>query len=64
MNETLNSSLSTDVKERGQIVGGGYGPLGATSGDGVYKQSNLSKDNYKGNIKNQVNSFIDSNKIK
>ena len=63
MNETVNGSLRTEFKERGKIIGGSYGPLGAKDGNGVYKQSILSKDNYIENIKKQVNSFIDSNKI-
>ncbi|MDL2144388.1 DUF6443 domain-containing protein [Flavobacterium tructae] len=62
MNPTINGSLSTNQKERGEIINGGAGQISQSTGNGTYRQSSVNTS-YKSGIKSQVNSFVSSNNI-
>lgn len=62
MNPSVNGSLSTNQKERGEIINGGAGQISQSTGNGTYRQSSVNTS-YKSGIKSQVKSFVSSNNI-
>ncbi|MBP4139146.1 DUF6443 domain-containing protein [Flavobacterium geliluteum] len=62
MNPGVNGSLSTNQKERGEIINGGAGQISQTTGNGTYLQSSVNTS-YKSGIKSQVNNFVSTNNI-
>ncbi|RZS93147.1 DUF6443 domain-containing protein [Aquimarina brevivitae] len=63
MGASINGNTALSKIDRGKMVGGEYGMLVHSQGDGTYKESNNGGTEYKTSIKTQAQKFIKKNKI-